>query len=459
MIELLLSFLVASAEKSTLVKIFSRLFKGASGLVSESKTVLLIKNVFIFLIRASRRSFFSRAITSLSLFLNPVIKTWKKLLEFSMMVKIISFLDNSYLIDYLLSPIAFPLMTLTFFAVADVLYGLKTLILIFSGVACFLAGVLWGSLESKRLTPKVSNLTIFSLGLIMIAIGFLGFFLQIRRVMAIPILNEAVRRRLSPKYNYMAWTSVPGMFYLLSTLKKREGNGLSIKLLLMIAIGFIPTFLLGYRTEMLAYFLGILTVLYYRKYISKFALLLWTTLGVIIYMITSVIRLMFSGLTANPFWAAAYRPTITTGFLEGIVMRYGWSQVTGGLIHLSGISSLLRFIPGPRYGPRTIIGIYAGGRRSISTTATIFAQFLLDFGFKGVILAMLALGLLLSIAFNMSKKKEALLGPYATLLSYSLVGIETGMLDLNVYIYFVLSAMTVILSLRSKRGTALRGNC
>jgi len=308
----------------------------------------------------------------------------------------------------------------------------------------------WGSLESRRLDPKVKDFTILSLGLIMIIIGFLGFFMQIRRVMAVPILNEAVRRRLSPKYNYMAWTSVPGTFYVLSTFKKGEKTGLPTKLLLLVVIGFIPTFLLGYRTEMLAYFIGILTVLYYRKYMSKLALLLWIAFGVIIYVVTSVVRLMFAGLTANPLWAAAYRPTITAGFLEGIVMRYGWSQVTGGLVHLSGISSLLRFIPGPKYGPRTIIGIYAGGRRTISTTATIFAQFLLDFGFKGVILGFLIMGFLLSIAFNMSKKKEALLGPYATLLSYTLVGIETGILDLNVYIYLILSSAIVILSLRAK---------
>ncbi len=342
-------------------------------------------------------------------------------------------------------------MVLAFFTVADVLYGPKTLILIFSGIASFLLGFFWGSLESKGLNPKINDLKILYLGLIMIIIGFLGFFLQIRRVMAIPILNEAVRRRLSPKYNYMAWTSVPGTFYVLSTFKKGEGKSLPIKLLLLTVVGFIPTFLLGYRTEMLAYFIGILTVLYYRKYISRVALLLWAAFGLVIYVVTSVVRLMFAGLTANPFWAAAYRPTITAGFLEGIVMRYGWSQVTGGLIHLSGISSLLRFIPGPRYGPRTIIGIYAGGRRTISTTATIFAQFLLDFGIKGVILAMIALGFFLSIAFNMSKEKEALLGPYATLLSYSLVGIETGILDLNVYIYLILSVIIVISSLRAKK--------
>ncbi|RLG48235.1 MAG: hypothetical protein DRN92_01490 [Thermoproteota archaeon] len=449
MIGLIVSFLVASAQESMLVKAFSRLFKGGR-IIKDSKTALLIKNLFAFFVRASRRSFFSKVITSLSLLLSPLFSSWGKLRNSPIIAKTSSFLNNSYFIDHLLSPIAFPLMILAFFAVANVLYGLKTLILIFSGITSFLIGIFWGSLESRRLNPKVKDLTIFSLGLIMLVIGFLGFFLQIGRVMAIPILNEAVRRRLSPKYNYMAWTSVPGTFYVLSTFKKEEEESLPVKLLLLIVIGFVPTFLLGYRTEMLAYFIGVLTVLYYRKYMSKFALLLWAAFGVIIYVVTSVVRLMFAGLTANPLWAAAYRPTITAGFLEGIVMRYGWSQVTGGLIHLSGISSLLRFIPGPRYGPRTIIGIYAGGRRTISTTATIFAQFLLDFGFKGVILAFLALGFLLSIAFNMSKKKEALSGPYATLLSYALVGIETGILDLNVYIYLIMSSIIVILSLRAK---------
>ena len=451
MIDLLLSFLVASAEKSSVIRTLSKVTKGSRGLIRESKTVFFIKETYEFLIYALNRSFLSKTVTSFSRLLTPVVRIWGKVGRHPLSLKTSRLLETSRLIDLLLSPISFPLMIITFFAVADVLYSSKTLILILSGVLSFIVGVLWGYLESEKLEPDINDSTVLTLGLIMIAVGFIGFFLQIRRVMAIPILNEAVRRRLSPRFNYMAWTSVPGTFYVLSTFKRDEKEDLSPKLLLLIFMGFIPTFLLGYRTELLAYFLGILTVLYYRKYISKAALLFWTAFGVIIYMVASVVRLMFAGLTANPLWAAIYRPTITAGFLEGLMMRYGWSEVTRGLVHLSGISSLLRFVPGPRYGPRTIIGIYTGGRRGISTTATIYAQFLLDFGFKGVIIAMLILGLLLSISFNMSKKKEALLGPYATLLSYSLIGIETGILDLNIYIYFILSAMTVILSLRAKK--------
>ena len=450
MVELLLSYLVAAAGKSKVIRVLSKFSRSSKELSSKSFTVKIVRNTLRFLLTGSKNSLFMKILKSSINLLAPVINIWGRARKIRLITKIEAFLSESYFIDNFLSPIAFLLMALLFFTIANVLYGIRTLILIFSGLLSFLIGTLWGNIESKKLKPEVKESTILFFGLIMIIMGFVGFFLQIRRVMAIPILNEAVRRRLSPKYNYMAWTSVPGTLYILSVFKKstkREGD-FPITLLLLIGVGFIPTFLLGYRTEMLAYFIGILTVLYYRNYVSRLVLLLSTIFGAFLYMITSIVRLMFAGLTANPFWAAAYRPTITAGFLEGIVMRYGWSEVTGGLIHLSAISSLLRFVHGPRYGPRTLIGIYAGGRRGISTTATIFAQFLLDFGIKGVILAMLFLGLLLSLAFNMARKKEALLGPYATLLSYSLVGIETGILDLNIYIYFALSALVVLLSLR-----------
>lgn len=450
MIGLLVSFLILSARKSWLAKSVSRILSGGKGLVRESRSFLLLKKTFDVLKHAYHDSSIKSALKILLKISKPLIVARKSILSLPLVSRINESLEDSKLMDKLLSPAAFLMMSLAFFAMAGINYSQKTLILIFLGLFSFLTGIFWGNLEYKQLCARINRRLILYSGLLMMVVGFTGFFLQIMRVLAIPIFNEAVRRRLSPIYNYMAWTSVPGTFYVISSLKKGGKRELSEELLILIVVGFVPTFFLGYRTEMLAYFLGVLAVLYYRRYISKLELLLWLTFGALLYMIASVVRLMFAGLTVNPIWAAAYRPTITAGFLEGIIMRYGWSEVTGGLIHLSGISSLFKFIPGPRYGPRTIIGIYAGGRKGISTTATIFAQFLLDFGIEGVIASMLLMGLLLSLAFNASKDEDVLLGPYATLLSYSLVGIETGILDFNVYLYLLLSATIVLASLRTR---------
>ena len=357
-------------------------------------------------------------------------------------------LAESKLLGELVSPLAFIVLSVAFFGFADVKYSPQTILVISLGLLSFWLGALWAGLEARLIRTRIRASTTLYMGLAMVAVGYFGFLVQVLKAGGIPILNEEVRRRLVPLYNYLAWTGVPGMFYILSSLERGEDCGFKARLLSIVFLGFIPTFLIGFRTEMMAYFVGVLVVVYHRRFIGRTSFLLLLCSGILLYFLVSGARLIFSGLVVNPLAAAAYRPTITTGFLDGIVKRYGLNAVTGGNIHLSSFSSLFKWVPGPRYGPRTIIGSFAGGRSGTSTTATILAQFLLDFGLIGVITGMLILGFVLNLSFKMALLEEALLGPYATLLAYSLVGIETGILDVNVYAYMLLSVATVLLSSR-----------
>jgi uncharacterized membrane protein len=58
---------------------------------------------------------------------------------------------------------------------------------------------------------------------------------------------------------------------------------------------------------------------------------------------------------------------------------------------------------------------------------------------------------MLALSHRFSRGREALLGPYAVIYSYLVVGIETGILDLNVYIYLLISILITIFSLRPRR--------
>lgn len=443
----MISLLVRASEESVLVRAMRR-SGGASQAVYENsftgRTIGKISSLVKALLEKRGGSLFSHIF---SRFISLVSFLLSKTRLHSPMLGRVA--QESKLLDGLLSPWSFFIMTLAFFAVARVSYSFQTLYLISLALFSFSIGVCWGRLESSNLRPKVRKTLILNLGLIMFLLGILGFFLQILRAGGIPITNEELRRRLSPWFNYLAWTSVPGTMYVLSALDGR-GRRFKAKLLILTSLGFLPTFLLGYRTEMIAYLIGVLTVAYYKRFVEKPTFPTLLCLGIVIYFLVSFVRLTFTGLVASPFATAAYRPTVTASFLESIVKEYGLSGPTKGTIHLSTFSSIIKWIPGPRYGPRTIIGLYAGGRRGVSTTATILAQFLLDFGQKGVILGMLGLGLLLSLCFEMAAKESLLLGPYATLLSYSIVGVETGILDLNVVGYMLTSLSVLLSSLRLK---------
>ncbi len=279
----------------------------------------------------------------------------------------------------------------------------------------------------------------------MFLIGYAAFIVQIANVGGIPLLDEQVRRKLSAELNYLSWTTVPGAAFILSSSKVRRCEAIIFSI-----IGFIPSLLLAFRTEMIAYILAVLLVLYNRKLIglgfitTAFIMLIISFIGV------GAFRSIATGLVQNPIISVLYRPTITVAALDTIVRLYAFRPVTNGYIHLAAISSL-KLISGPRYGPRNLIGRYTLGRTDVSTTATLIGGPLLDWGILGVLASSLIYSYMLTLSHRFSRKSEALLGPYAVIYSYLVVGIETGILDLNVYIYLLISILIVIFSLRPKR--------
>jgi uncharacterized membrane protein len=348
------------------------------------------------------------------------------------------------LLDLIFSPLILPIGLLFFFMASLVRISEGTILLLFLAIISMLLGIILARAE-EDLEVIDARLFILFTGILMFLIGYISFIVQIANVGGIPLLDEQVRRRLSVILNYLSWTTVPGAAFILSSSKIR-----GCEAILFSIIGFIPPLFLAFRTEMIAYILAVLIVLYNRRLIgigfitSAFIILSISFIGV------GAFRSITTGLVQNPILSVLYRPTITVAVLDTIVRLYGLRPVTNGYIHLAAISSL-GLVSGPRYGPRNLISGYTMGRTDISTTATLIGGPLLDWGLLGVVTTSLAYSYILAISHRFSRKSEALLGPYGVIYSYLFVGIETGILDLNVYIYILISILILIFSLRPRK--------
>ncbi len=346
------------------------------------------------------------------------------------------------LIEVLLSPWMLPLGFLLFFWSSTVRVHPLTMVLVYLSALTMVGGIALAYSEEDLEIADLRGIVLF-FGVVMFLVGNAAFAVQISRVGGLPLLNDELRRGLSPVLNYLAWTTVPGTAFLLSSLDMSRCEAYTLTL-----IGFLPPFFLAFRTEMIAYILMATVILYHRRMIDHKHVLLGLIAATAFFLGVGAVRSLTTGLAQNPLVSVLYRPTITVAALDTIVRLYTFRPVTGGWVHLAAISSL-GLIRGSRYGPRTLISIYVGGRRSVSTTATLIGGPLLDWGLLGAIVISLLSSYLLALAYRFSKRADFLLGPYSILFSYLVVGIETGILDLNIYLYLLLSVAVLLASLRT----------
>ncbi len=434
---MLISLLLRSFGTSLLGRIWRKL--GVSKLVRTSLTYKLLVSSREILSSAAQSSIFLRFLNDTCSFMNSLTSKISKLIPQWKVV-----LPVSRLVDVLLSPWMLPLGFLLFFWSSMVRVSTLTMTLIYFTTLIMALGIFLAYKE-EDLRIIDNRGPVILLGAAMLLLGYAAFVLQISKVGGLPLLNDELRRGLSPLLNYLAWTTVPGTAFLLSSLELRRCEAYSLTL-----IGFIPSFFLAFRTEMIAYILMALVVLYHRRMIDYKQVFMGLLVAAAFFLGVGAIRSLTTGLAQNPLLSVLYRPTITIAALDTIVRLYALRPVTGGWVHLAALSSL-GLIRGTRYGPRTLISIYVGGRRTVSTTATLIGGPLLDWGILGVIAASLIFSYLLALAYRFSKRANYLLGPYSVLFSYLVVGIETGILDINVYVYLLLAVVVLLTSLRPEK--------
>ena len=289
---------------------------------------------------------------------------------------------------------------------------------------------------------------IYSIGfcLILISIGF--FFISIASVGGIPILKPSIRYLLKPMFTMPVFLIIPGTCILASVYlkdfqdEKITRSQVRFRFLLLLIIDVALLLTLGYRTPLLAALLSLIIIAYYGNIIAVWEVVFGALIGIGtiigIGYFRSISELTISSAT-DPFYTLKSRADFTLhvlNLLDIIGRNFG---VTHGKLLASSI-------PGSELGPRMMIGKLIAWRTEVTITPTLIGQMVADFGKVGVAVEMGILGFILGIGFKIMRKTKDYfyIGLYSLILTYSILGVETGILDIQVLIYFAIAIFVYI---------------
>lgn len=347
----------------------------------------------------------------------------------------------------------FPVVFLGFLAVSSYRVSNLALASIITGVMAFAIGARY----SKRVVfrrpcfeESLEKITFFVL-----FIGVSSLIYDVMQTGSIPLLDPGARRRLSVFYTMLASLTVPGGIFLIALIGSRLQTGkLSIREARMYALAtaIIVTALmslLGYRTQIIVALLGSAIAMYYTRILGRAEILLAFLLAFLSISAFGYYRALAQGSSIAFLDVIGKRVGLTLSIYDNLIERFWVFGANKGSVFLASFSSFLSFVPGPRLGPRTIVAqIY--GIRDVSITSTLYGTVVLDFGIPGVVVFSLVLGFILGLAYKAVKQTKAAvsIGVFSLLLAYALVGIETGLVDFNVLMFFLAGFLILIKSIR-----------
>lgn len=284
---------------------------------------------------------------------------------------------------------------------------------------------------------------IYSIGFCLILVGVLFFFLSVASVGGVPLLQPSLRYGLKPILTMPVFLMIPGIGLVgasyLSKFKSGILNRSQVRfrfLVLVIFSGFF-LFALGYRTPIIASLLMMIIIGYYGKVLGVWEVVIGTIAGLLLIIGVGYFRSMEEmTITSNtsPFYTLQSRADFTLNVLNLLNYISGNFGIKHGALTLSAI-------PGSSdSGPRMMIGQLIAWRTEVTITPTLIGPMLVDFGKFGVAVGMGFLGFILGIGYKILKKtKDSFYTAlYGLLLTYTILGVETGILDIQVIVYFIL---------------------
>ncbi len=360
----------------------------------------------------------------------------------------------------------FPLVYFAFVSISSYTISVLGLVSILLGISFFVLGVLisgrirFGKIYLEEHSERIAIFLVITAGL---SLAYDLFYAG-----SIPLLNPAARRHLSVTFTMLSSLLVPGGILVISILGKRLQEGrISLGeartyalLAMLLTTGFIS--LLGYRTQTIVALLGCTAAMYYtggrrngiaacsrnRRIIGVAEILV--AFFSVIFAVSSVgyYRALSEGSSISFMDVIGKRIGLTLSIYDYLINRFPLG-VNRGSVLLATFSSFFSFIPGPRFGPRTIVA-QIFGVRDVSMTSTLLGTVVVDFGIPGIILFTLLLGFAVGLAYNAAKQTGSVLSVaiFALLIAYTLVSIETGLVDFNVVMFFIISFLVLYASAR-----------
>ena len=291
---------------------------------------------------------------------------------------------------------------------------------------------------------------IYSIGFCLTLISVVFFFISIASVRGIPLLKPSIRYLLKPAFTMPVFLIIPGTCMIASAYlkdfqdKKITRSQARFRFLFLLVIDCAFLLLLGYRTPLLAAFLIIIIIGFYGNIVSLWEVVVGAVLGIGAIIGIGYFRSlgeMTITSSTSPLYSLQSRADFTLHVLNLL-------DFIGGNFGLTHGHMLASSIPGSDLGPRMMVGKLIAWRTEVTVTPTLIGQMVVDFGKVGVLIGMLLLGFSLGIGFKIMQKTK---GIYSLILTYTILGIETGILDIQVLLYFAIAIFIYLINIKNTR--------
>lgn len=298
---------------------------------------------------------------------------------------------------------------------------------------------------------KFKKLDIYGIGFCLVLVGIIFFIISIVSVRGIPLIQNSIRYNLKPIFTMPVFLIIPGIgllgSYYLNQFKNKLINRSQVRFrfLILTLFGCGLLLLLAYRTPLIALFLLMIIMAYLGEIISIWEVVIGAFLGVCgiigIGYFRSLNELTLSK-NISPIYSLQSRADFTLHVLNLLDMISG----NFGIMHGEFI---LKAIPGSDIGPRMMVGKLIAWRSEVTITPTLIGPMLIDFGKAGVIAFMGLLGFLLGIGHKIVKitKDYFYIFIYSILITYTILGVETAILDIQVICYFLIGAFIYFINI------------
>ena len=296
---------------------------------------------------------------------------------------------------------------------------------------------------------------IYSIGFCLTLVSIVFFFISIASVGGIPLLKPSIRYLLKPIFTMPVFLIIPGTCLIASAyLKDFQDEKITrsqarFRFLFLLAIDCAFLLLLGYRTPLLAAFLIIIIIGFYGNIVSLWEVIVGALIGIGAIIGIGYFRSlgeMTITSSTNPISTLQSRADFTLHVLNLL-------DFIGGNFGLTHGHMLASSIPGSDLGPRMMVGKLIAWRTEVTVTPTLIGQMVVDFGKAGVFFGMLLLGSILGIGFKIMQntKNYIYIGIYSLILTYAILGIETGILDIQVILYFAIALFIYLINIKIVR--------
>ena len=326
-----------------------------------------------------------------------------------------------------------------------------TLMLAFAGFFIGSAIIPRYFLNDTRNILEFKRRDMYSIGFCLILISIVFFFVSIASVGGIPLLKPSIRYLLKPILTMPVFLIIPGTCLVASSyLKDYQDEKITrsqarFRFIFLLAMDCALLLLLGYRTPLLAAFLVIIIIGFYGNIVSLWEVVIGALVGVGaiigIGYFRSLGELTITSST-SPIYSLQTRADFTLHVLNLLDFIGGNFGVTHG--HMLASS-----IPGSDLGPRMMVGKLIAWRTEVTITPTLIGQMVVDFGKVGVFVEMTILGFILGIGFKLMQKTKNYfyIGIYSLILTYTILGVETGLLDIQVLVYFAIAILIYLINI------------